>query len=35
MLEQYRKEIDQIDEQLVDLFEKRMDTAKPLDFGEK
>ena len=28
MLEQYRKEIDQIDEQLVDLFEKRMDTAK-------
>ena len=27
MLEQYRKEIDQIDEQLVDLFEKRMDTV--------
>lgn len=28
MLEQYRKEIDQIDEKLVALFEKRMDTAK-------
>lgn len=28
MLEQYRKEIDQIDKQIVALFEKRMDTAK-------
>lgn len=28
MLEQYRKEIDQIDRQMVALFEKRMDAAK-------
>ena len=28
MLEQYRKEIDQIDEKLVELFEKRMDVSQ-------